>query len=115
ADRQQFGLALGKPFSDGGALTLGAMPVTAAVVGNDRIGAVLAARDMAAKRHRAAAFDRRHHLHLVEADGSGLGFSPRRTMVAEGIRDLQRGTGHRGRLLCWRRVVPALLGLLVRL
>ena len=57
ADGQQLGLALGEPFLGGGALTLGAMPVAAAVVGNDRIGTVLAARDMTAERHRAAALD----------------------------------------------------------
>ena len=32
ADRQEFGLALGKPIACGGALTLGAMAVAAAVV-----------------------------------------------------------------------------------
>src|SRR5215472_19353429 len=57
ADGQQLGLALGEPFLGGGGLTLRAMPVAAAVVGNDSIGAVLAARDMAAKRYRAAALD----------------------------------------------------------
>jgi hypothetical protein len=35
ADREQFGLTLGEPLLGGGALTLGAMPVAAAVVGND--------------------------------------------------------------------------------
>ena len=68
ADRQQLGLALGEPLLGGGALTLGAMPVAAAVVGDDGVGAVLAARDMAAERRRAAALDGRHHLQLVEAD-----------------------------------------------
>ena len=55
--RQQFGLALGKPLLGGGGLTLRAMPIAAAVVGNHDIGAVLAARDMPAERHRAAALD----------------------------------------------------------
>ena len=50
ADGQEFGLALGEPLPGGGCLTLGAVPVAAAVVGNDGIGAVLAARDMAAER-----------------------------------------------------------------
>jgi hypothetical protein len=57
ADGQQFRLALGEPFLSGGGLTLRAMPVAAAVVGNHDIGAVLAARDMPAERHRAAALD----------------------------------------------------------
>src|SRR6266704_3602352 len=62
--------------------------------GDDRVGATLAARHMAAERRRAAALDRRHHLHLVEADVSGIGATPRRPVVAEDIRDLQRWTGH---------------------
>ena len=70
------------------------MPVAAAVVGDDRVGAVFAARDMAAERRRAAALDRTHHLHLVEADVAGIGSAPRRSVVAEDIRDLQRWTGH---------------------
>ena len=34
---------------------------------------------------RAAALDRAHHLHLVEADVAGIGTSPRRPVVAEDI------------------------------
>src|SRR5260370_36244402 len=77
------------------------MPIAAAVVGNDSMGTVLAARDMAAERYRAAALDSRHHLHLVEADMAGIGAAPRRPVVAEDIRDLQRWTGHR-----WRSAKP---------
>ena len=40
ADGQQFGLAFGEPFLGGGALTLGAMPVAAAIVGNDSISCI---------------------------------------------------------------------------
>jgi hypothetical protein len=82
------GLALGEPFFGGGGLTLRTMPIAAAVVGNDSMGAVLAARDMAAERHCAAALDGRHHLQLVEADVSGVGAAPRRPVVAEDIRNL---------------------------
>ena len=71
----------------------GTMPVAAAVVGDDRVGAVLAARDMAAERRGAAALDGAHHLHLVEADVPGIGSAPRRPVVAEDIRDLQHWTG----------------------
>jgi hypothetical protein len=56
---------------------------------------VLAACDVAAERHRAATLDRTHHLQLVEADVSGIGLAPRRPMVAEDIRNLQRSTVHR--------------------
>ena len=55
---------------------------------------VLAARDMAAERRRAAALDRRHDLQLAEAHMTGVGFTPRRSMVAEDIRNLQPWTRH---------------------
>jgi hypothetical protein len=67
---------------------------------------VLAARDMTAERCRAAALDRRHHLELAEADMAGVGLTPRRSMAAEDIRNLQRRAGHRCGLLC--RVFPVL-------
>src|SRR5262245_55869689 len=70
---------------------------------------------MPTKRGRAAALDRSHELELVETDVPGIGSAPRRPVVAEDVRDLQRWTGHgRGRL-GRRRVFPALAGLLVRL
>ena len=92
---QQVSLARGKPFCRGGALALRAMPVAARVVGDDGVGAVLAAPHVAAECHRAATLDRRHHLHLVEADVPGIGLAPRRPVVAEDIRDLQSRTEHR--------------------
>src|SRR6516165_880913 len=75
------------------------MPVAAAVVRDDRVRAALAAREMPAKRRRAAALDRTHDLHLVEADVASIGATPRRPMVAEDIGDLQRWTGHSRGLL----------------
>src|SRR5712675_1035050 len=76
------------------AQALGAMPVTAAVIGDLRVQAVLAAHDMAAESHRAAALDRRHHLQLAETDVTCIGLPPSRSMVAENIRDLQGMTSH---------------------
>src|ERR1700730_12167926 len=70
------------------------MPVTAAVVRDDRVRAALAARDMPAERDCAAALDRTHDLHLVEADVAGISAPPRRPEVAEDIRDLESWTGH---------------------
>jgi len=75
------------------------LPITgfahkAGVIGNGGIGAVLAARDMAAEGRRAAALNRRHHLQLVEADMASMGLTPCRTMIAEDIRNLQRRTRH---------------------
>src|SRR6516164_707930 len=118
--RQQLGLARGQPLARGGALTFGAMAVAARIIGNERVRAVLAARDMAAERRRAAALDGRHHLQLVEADVASICLTPRCPVVAEDIRDLQRWTGHprgllRRRLVRVRRLFArlarALLGL----
>src|SRR5882672_1119111 len=92
------------------------MPVAARVIGDLCVAAVLvlAARDMAAERCRAAVLDRRHHLELAEADMAGIGLTPCRSMAAEDIRNLQRWTGQGRGPLCRRRVFPA-LGLLARL
>ena len=92
--RQQVGLAVGEPLLRGGALALRAVAVAAGIVGDTRIGAVLAARDMATERCRAAVLDRRHHLELVEADMAGIGPAPCRAVAAEDVRDLQRWTRH---------------------
>ena len=83
--RQQVGLARSEPFLGGGTLALRAVPIAAAVVGNGRVGAILAARDMPTKRCGAAVLDRRHHFELVEADMAGIGFAPCRAMAAEDI------------------------------
>ncbi len=58
------------------------------------MGAVFAARHVATERRRAAALDRSHHLHLVEADVPGVGTTPRRTVAAEDVRDLEGWAGH---------------------
>jgi hypothetical protein len=115
--RQQLGFALGQPFAGGSALTLRAVPVAAAIVGDDGVSAVLvlAAPDMAAERRRAAALDRAHYLHLVEADVPGIGLPPCRPVVAEDVRDLQLWTGHGRGLLCRRLVLLVRAGLLARL
>jgi len=112
---QQLGLALGQPFPGCGSLTLGAMAVAAGVVGDDGVGAALAACDMAAERSRAAALDRRHHLELVEADMAGIGLPPCRTMVAEDVRDLERQAGHGRRVLRRRWAFLIWIGLLAGL
>ena len=50
---------------------------------------VVAARNKAAKRRRAAALDRAHDLQLLETDMAAVGVTPSGTVVAEDIRDLQ--------------------------
>ena len=82
------------------------MPVAAGIVGDVLVRAVLAARDMAAERRGAAALDGAHHLELREADMTCVGHTPCGAMVAEDVRDLQRGTGQDGGVL--RRPVPGL-------
>src|ERR1700719_3533632 len=89
---QQLGLALGQPSPRRRALTFRAMPIAAAIIGDDFVGAVFAARDMPAEGRRAAALDRRHYLQLAEAHVAGVGLAPRRSVVAEDIRDLQNRT-----------------------
>jgi hypothetical protein len=76
---------------------------------------VLAARNTPTEGRRAAALDRTHDLHLVEADVPGIGAAPRRPMVAEDIRDLQLWARHDRGSLRRRLFLPALPGLLARL
>ncbi len=82
------------------------MPVAARIIGDLRVAAlrVLAARDMAAERCRAAVLDRRHHLELAEADMAGIGLAPRLAMAAEDIRNLQLWSCHPRRALGGRLV-----------
>lgn len=72
-------------------MALGAVTIAATVVGDDGVPArvVLASRDMPAERRGATALDRTHHLHLLEADVTMVGITPRAAVIAEDIRDLQ--------------------------
>src|SRR5215470_13696466 len=74
--REQLGLACRHPCARRRALALGIVPVAAAVVGNHRMGAVLAARHMPAEGGSAAALDGAHDLELVEADAAAVGIAP---------------------------------------
>jgi len=68
---------------------------------------VLAARNIAAKRRRAAGLDRAHHLQLCVADVAAVGVAPSRAEVAEDVRDFQSGPLHESdRLLRAVRVIP---------
>src|SRR6266478_1133748 len=92
------------------------MPVTTGVVGDLGVGAVrvLAARDMAAERCRAAVLDRRHHLELLaEADMAGVGLAPRLAMAAEDIRNLQLWTCQLCRASGWRLSLGLVFSLLL--
>ena len=94
---QQLGLAVGKPFLCCRALALGAMPIAAGVIGDVRVRALLAARDMPAESRRAAGLDGRHHLELAEAHMAGVGSAPGRPVGAEDVRDLQCRRGQERR------------------
>ena len=84
---------------------------------------VLATRDVAAERRRAAALDCAHHLQLVEAHVAAVGLAPRGTVLAEDVRELQNGSNHgrrryraggfsRFRVAClWRGVIRRATGL----
>lgn len=95
--RQQLGLAVGQPLLGGGTLALGTVPVATGIIGDDGMGAVFAARDVAAERRCAAVLDRRHHLELTEAEVAGIGVAPCRSLAAEDVRHLQLCTPHRRR------------------
>ena len=71
--------------------------------------AVLAARDMTTERQGAAALDRTHHLHLVEADVARVGNTPRRTVIAQDVRDLQSWTRHYRRYFAGDCSLPRLV------
>ena len=93
---EQLALPFLHPRARRGPLAVGAVPVAAAVVGDGGMGAVLAARNMAAKCRRAAALDGAHHLHLGEAHMAAVGFTPGGAVVAEDVRDLQSWPCHEG-------------------
>jgi len=93
-NREQFGLARRHPLACRRALALRAVPVAAAVVGDRGVGAVLAARNVSAEGRRTAVLDGAHHLELEQADVAAVGKTPRGTVVAEDVRDLQSWTGH---------------------
>ena len=103
-DGKKLGPTVRHPLARGSTLTLRAMPVTATVVGNGRVRAVLATHDVPAERRRAAVLDRAHHLQLAEAHVAAVGLTPCGPVVTEDVRDLQHGTGHRSR----RRLVRLL-------
>lgn len=86
---QQLGLTCRQPCLRRTSLTFGAVTIAARVVGDVFMCAVSAARNMSAKRRRAAALDGAHHLELVKADVPCVCPTPDSAMGAEDIRDLQ--------------------------
>src|SRR5690606_1046643 len=91
ADREKIGLPRLEPGARGGSLTLGAVTVTAAVIGDTPMSAVLAGLDVTAERRSPALLDRRHDLELLEAEMPSMGGSIGGPRAAEDIGDLDRG------------------------
>jgi signal transduction histidine kinase len=92
--RQQVRGARGHPVPRRRALTFGAMPVLAGVVGDVLMAATGAPGHMPAESLGPAGFDGRHHLELGQADMPRIGPSPRRAMGAEDVSQFQRWPGH---------------------
>jgi len=87
--RQKFRLTRGQPGLGRTRLTFWAMAITARIVGDMLMRAVLAPCNMPAKRCRAAALDCAHDLQLIEADMARIRRPPGSTMGTENIRDFQ--------------------------
>lgn len=103
---EQVSFPFGQPCARGSALTLGTMPVAAAVVRDPPMPAVLTCLDMAAKGCGAAVLDRRHHLELVQTQMPGMGVPVCWSGGTEDIGDLERGAHRLSR--AGIRVVPCL-------
>src|SRR6202044_1951095 len=86
---QQFGLARLHPTFRRRPLALRTMAVAARVVGDARMGAVLASLDMTAERFGATNLYRRHDATLGEIQMPLVGRAPTSSAAAEHIRHLQ--------------------------
>ena len=108
--RQKLGFARRKPCRRSRPLAFRAVPVAAGIVGDARVGTVLAALDMTAERGGATNLDRRHDAPLGEAHVAGVGRAPRLTMAAEDIRHLELRPNHVGLASGRRGRLPAVPG-----
>src|SRR5512132_4141064 len=91
---QEFSLARRHPCLSGRPLALRAVAVATGVIGNARVGAVLAALDMTAQRCGAANLDRGHDASLGEAQMRLVGGAPSGSLPAEDIRHFELWTRH---------------------
>ena len=106
-DGQEVSLPLGEPRARGCPLTFWTMPISAAVVSDAPMAAVLACLDVTAESRCPALFNRRHDLELVQAQVAGMGHPVSGPRRPEDIGDLKGGPhrlSRRARLL-W--VAPA--------
>jgi hypothetical protein len=91
---QQLSLTCCQPSLGGTGLTFWTVAVTARVVGNVLMIAVLAPRNMAPEHRCSTALDGTHHFHLVQVDVPLVCHTLSTTMVAKDIRNLQRLNRH---------------------
>ena len=104
ADWKQVCLAVGKPCPRSRTLALRTMPITAGIVGDTPLAAVLTGFDMTAKGCGAAVLDRRHHLELIQAQMPCMGDPISRAGGTEDVGDLERGPhGSAGRRLAFHQ------------
>ena len=87
--RQQVRLAFFQPAPGGATLALRTVPVTAGVIGDLDLCATFTAQHVTTERGTSTALNGRHHFQLAEAQMPCTGITPRRSMVAEDVRDLQ--------------------------
>src|SRR5260370_30785445 len=87
--RQEIGRTGLEPALRGAPLALGAVPITAGVVGDLGLRAGTAAQRVPTEGGAAAVLNGRHDLELAETEGSPLGLPPGRPVGAEDVRDLQ--------------------------
>src|SRR6476620_4396032 len=92
--RQQISLARLKPAASGTGLTLRTVTITARVVGDLNLRAVLAAQDMPTQRRAAALLDGRHDLELTQAQMRALSLAPSGPMHTEDVGDFQGEAPH---------------------
>ena len=98
-DRQEFGRSRRQPSFRRPPLAFWAMPVPTRIIGDARVGAVLAALDMTAERCRATYLNGRHDTALAQAHMPGIGRAPRLPVAAEDIRHLELRARHVRRLM----------------
>lgn len=91
---QEFSLARCHPCLSSRPLALRAVAVATGVIGNARVGAVLAALDMTAQRCGAANLDRGHDAPLGQAQMRLVGGAPSGAVAAEDIRHFELWTRH---------------------
>lgn len=92
---EKFGRAILQPLRPGQRLAAWAMPVAAAVEGDEPVAALIASFDMPAERGGPAQFDRRHDAKLGRAERCVMLRAIRFAVAAEYVRHFRPRSGHR--------------------